>query len=161
MFLTTPARLLKLLASGPWMKNQELGIRRRLSESYLLNRDLWPTQAQQQAAAQFLTERTGLIWSDHKTMEVLSLYPFARIKLAKHGLSSTHGVHAGLENVAANFFLHCRWPIYRDQVDMNCFLELLREQGETMGFPRLYKPSDAMSPEERRVRFTLIPGGPA
>ena len=83
---------------------------------------------------------------------LFSLYPQTRIRLAEMGLSS---VCDELADVVADFFLDCRWPCYRDEVEMDGFLSLLRQQGEKLGLP----PWIERTPGRQRICGILDPRG--
>lgn len=105
------------------------------SRFYLDHRGLMPTLAQYASASDFLSKTTGLNLRVGFTQMLLSLYPQTRIRMVEFGLSSS--VCDELADAAADFFLHCRWPRYRDEVEMEGFLSLLRHQGEKLGFTPL------------------------
>jgi hypothetical protein len=53
-----------------------------------------------------------------------------------YGVVETH-VRGDLSFAVAHFFLGCRWPKYEDvDVDIDAFVELLKQQAVTMGFEK-------------------------
>ena len=161
MLFTTPARLLKNVVRTRAWNIEEYGLlalHRRSTLRYFHNRDMEPTTTQYEEAAEHLTNLTGLEISVSVTKELLSLFPLARIDLAEKGICG-FGVRDELADAAGNFILGCRWPIYRDKVNMDTFLEVLKQQGEKMGLARVCQNPPRMSPEDRRANFALIPGG--
>lgn len=105
------------------------------SRFYLDHRGLMPTEAQYASASDFLSTTTGLNLHAGFIQMLLSLYPQTRIRVAECGFSSS--VCDDLADAAADFFLLCRWPRYRDEVEMDGFLSLLRHQGKELGFTPL------------------------
>jgi hypothetical protein len=121
---------------------------------YVHHRELLPTATQYEDAANYLADLTGLRFSADHVRAMLWFFPFAHIEVAENIHFSY--VQDALKNAVCRFFLGCRWPVYRDKVDMAFFLKMLREQAESMGFSRFVEDPPSLTPEELRAAFVVI-----
>ena len=102
---------------------------------YLEHLEATPSQASLDEVAQLLTDVTEVQISPEQAGRILKLYPFARIKIALDDGLRGVGTRDELAFVAAHFFLGCSWPTLGDNIDLEKFLDLLREQAGLMGYP--------------------------
>lgn len=98
------------------------------------NRDKQPTEQHYLHAAEFMSATAGFEIDVEMAKGILSLYPHARIKIAKYdGLGDTE-VRDLVASALSDFFLGCNWPTYGDNVDLTVFCRALHAQAVKMGF---------------------------
>lgn len=108
----------------------------RLEEGYLQNRLAILNHALQntgkapspecvQSAVEFLQEQADISLAPAELFQLLSLYPFAKAKLADYGWGDTEVADLILD-VVAHAFLGSRWPMNGDDCDLQAFLDRLR-----------------------------------
>lgn len=78
-------------------------------------------------------ENTKICFTDQQVKDILTLFPKTRIKIAQYGLNDTE-VSESINNCVSLFFLNCEWPIYKDNVDMSLFMDILHRQAIAMGY---------------------------
>jgi len=84
-------------------------------------------------ASQFIEEAAGLSLSPGQLLAIYSLYPYQRGRLADYGWGDTE-IRDDALDVVANFFLHSRWPLGKDQVDIDAFTAKLRRVVQLLGY---------------------------
>jgi len=114
-----------------------LRMRRDSSLFYHQHRNAIPTHDKYAQAAEYLSEITELHISANQAEAMLSLYPHVRINLATTGSISSSDVRDGLSQAVAHFFLGCSWPTIGDEVDIDTFVELLKQSARLMNFESL------------------------
>jgi hypothetical protein len=133
MYIDSPQKTMALAAKlgGPQDADVRSLMRMRLQSCtfYYENRNAMPTAQDYVDAAQRMSEATELDISVEQAEAILALYPHARIKIALYGTSDTD-VREEMMFAAAHFFLGCEWPVYGDNVDIEAFVQLLKEQAE-------------------------------
>jgi hypothetical protein len=123
MYITDPAKI------AAWSEE-------RLTEGYLQNRlailehalehaDKQPDAETIAAAVQFISDASGVTLSPLQFSRLLDLYPYAKAKVADYGWGDTE-VSEMVLDVVANAFLGTRWPISRDDCDVEVFAQRLR-----------------------------------
>ncbi|MEM0550492.1 MULTISPECIES: hypothetical protein [Aeromonas] len=138
MFIYAPNSIIRDDGKPSDNASYMLEIRRASSMFLYENRDVKPTSLQFKEAAEYLTSNTGICIHHKQAEAILSLYPIARIKLAKHGVTDTD-VCDELAFASAHFFLGCSWPTFGDKINMDEFIALMRKQAGLMGFACIEK----------------------
>lgn len=110
-----------------------MGLYRDSIDFYYKHRDLIPSDEQYQEAMEFFNEITELNLNLEQTKGILDLYPLPRITLAAYTTMDTD-TRDQLSFAIAHFFLGCSWPMFKDKVDIDAFVELLKDQAKQMGF---------------------------
>lgn len=140
MNIDSPSNVLRIAAGREGVTDDGthylLRMRRDRSVFFRANRDSLPTLENYAAVASYLSEITGLSIESDEAKQLLSLYPYARIKLADIGRIEDSDVKDELSFLVAHFFLGCSWPTMGDSVDMNAFIDLLQGQAILMGYKR-------------------------
>ena len=135
MLIDTPANTMSLMSSKFDLTEDGTHVlmvmRRNSALFYLENRDAVPAEDEFTKAAATLTEITELEISTEVAKSILSLYPHVRINIAEYGADDCQ---SDLAFVAAHFFLGCRWPEYRDDVEIEHFVNALKAEAGRMGF---------------------------
>jgi hypothetical protein len=97
------------------------------------NANAEPTDEQYKEVQSFILECSGIDLGTKGTKTLLSIYPRAKIKVAKYDVSDTD-VRDDISFAVAHFFLGCAWPTYGDNVDIDAFVDLLKRQAVKVGF---------------------------
>ena len=123
MYITDPAKI------TTWSEE-------RLTEGYLQNRlgilehalenaNKVPDEETIAAAVQFISEASGVNLTPPQFSRLLDLYPYAKAKVSDYGWGDTE-IGEMVLDVVANAFLGTRWPIGRDDCDVDVFAQRLR-----------------------------------
>jgi hypothetical protein len=89
-------------------------------------------------AIQFVEQEAGIQLSAAQFKEILSLYPFARAKLADYGWGDTE-VREMVLDVVANVMANTRWPLGSDEVELGAFVAMLKKAAAFMGYETIEK----------------------
>lgn len=133
MFILSPKYITK--------PTSELGVAPRYisfhKNSFLMaNRNVQPTAGQLEEAAAYIREFSQIDLSATEVGEMLMLYPKSRIALATEGMACT-STEDELAFMVAHFFLECSWPTIGDEVDMQRFVDVLKDQASWHGYKLL------------------------
>jgi hypothetical protein len=116
------------LSDGTYMM-----IQKSRMDHALLNANRIPSEKALALAAAHIEENSGISMSTPRLLEILSLYPMERGKLADYGCHDTE-VTDLMMDVIANFIAGTRWPLFRDQVNIDVFVRKLQTAAKAMGF---------------------------
>lgn len=84
-------------------------------------------------AAAFVEETSCIRLTSEQLLQILSLYPMQRGKLADYGWGDTE-VRELLMSVIANFLTGSRWPTEKDDVNVELFVRKLQKAASFMGY---------------------------
>lgn len=138
MYISTPSQTLQLGNQSQEITENGthylLSMHRESAKFFLKNTNAQPNEEEYQEIIAYVVEIAGIHLTLSEVIQILALYPHARIKVAEyHGLTDTH-VRDEISFLIAHFFLGCSWPVYHDQIDMDEFIHLLKLQARLMGY---------------------------
>lgn len=107
-------------------------------EFAIANASATPDEGVLTEAAGYIAEEAGIQLSADELNNILSLYPMQRGKLARYGWGDTE-VREFILDVVANFIANTRWPLGRDNVDIEDFVEKLKAAARFMGYATVAK----------------------
>lgn len=85
------------------------------------------------SALQVIEREAGICLTAPQFLEILSLYPYQRAKLADYGWGDTE-VRELVLDVVANIMANTRWPLGGDEVDIVAFVAMLQKAARFMGY---------------------------
>jgi len=132
MLIVEPGRF-SLMADEELVDGVYITVQRARMEHALANLHLVPSEEAVAQAAEHIAAETGIILSVEQLVQILSLYPVERAKLAEYGWGDTE-VSDLLMTVLADFIAGTRWPEFRDQINIERFVAKLRCAARGMGF---------------------------
>lgn len=132
MLIVEPGRF-SLMDDEDLVDGVYISIQRARMQQALANLHLVPSEEVVALAAEHIAAETGIILSVVQLLQILSLYPVERAKLAKYGWGDTE-VSDLLMTVLADFIAGTRWPEFRDQINIERFVGKLRCAARGMGF---------------------------
>jgi hypothetical protein len=140
MFIKEPESILRLSDSEDGLTDDGthylFRMQRDAAKLYWNNVDLQPSDAAYAEAAEYLSEITEVWLNKNTTKRILSLYPHARINLAKANGAGPTDVRDDLSFAVAHFFLGSRWPNFGDRVDVERFVAVLQSEAKAFGFKK-------------------------
>lgn len=125
--------------SEEWLLEGYMNSQKARIEFAVANASSVPNIAALAGAIDYVAEEAGILLSADELRSILSLYPVQRGKLAAYGWGDTE-VRELILDVVANFMANTRWPVGRDEVDMQLFIERLKAAARFMGYSTLVKP---------------------
>ena len=102
-------------------------------EFAMANASSVPNEPALSNAVGFIAEETGIQITAEELRNILSLYPMQRGKLAAYGWGETE-VRELILDVVANFMANTRWPLEKDDVDIQTFIERLKAAARFLGY---------------------------
>lgn len=84
-------------------------------------------------ACEFIKDQAGITLSPDQLLAIYSLYPYERGRLADSQWGDTD-VRDDALDVVAHFFLHSRWPMGKDNVDIDVFVSRLQRVAAMFGY---------------------------
>ena len=131
MFITSAKSLMR---SGEENEYTDLVLEIQVEKAKRMLKDwsIEPTIKQIELVREATIEYTGLDLTLDEMTAVINLYSTLKIEVA--GMKYYEEIDESLRFAISHFILGCPWPIYRDKVDMNEYLELLHKQAEKIGF---------------------------
>jgi hypothetical protein len=137
MFINTAKNFNKILdrseSSEPENAKTIFYMHQDSARFYLDNRKSFPTPENYQDAAKSILEITEIDLTIEQIEAILSLFPFARIKLSHDGGNDTE-VREDVYNAICKFFAGCEAPTYGDKLNINRFIQHLQSQAKSMGY---------------------------
>lgn len=123
MYITDPAKITEWsearLTAG-YLQNR-LGI----LEHALENAHRSPDEDTLAQSVDFINNVSGVLLTPSQFSRLLDLYPYAKAKVSDYGWGDTE-IREMVLDVVANAFLGTRWPIGRDDCDIEVFAQRLR-----------------------------------
>jgi len=98
------------------------------------NINIQPTDENYKEATEHIQDSLGVIVDIDTTKMVLSLFPTARIKLAKYEGCGDTEVRELISGAFCVYFTGSEVPTYGDKIDTDRFYDHLQKQAEIMGF---------------------------
>ncbi|WNL48424.1 hypothetical protein RKE25_22100 (plasmid) [Dyella sp. BiH032] len=92
-----------------------------------------PAQEAIAEACEFVKEQAGITLSSDQLLAIYSLYPYERGRLADGQWGDTD-VRDDALDVVAHFFLQSRWPMGKDNVDIDVFVTRLQRVAAMFGY---------------------------
>ena len=132
MLIVEPGRF-SLMDDDELVDGVYINIQRARMQHALANLHLVPSKETMALAAEHIAAETGIILSAEQLVQIMSLYPVERAKLAEYGWGDTE-VSDLLMTVLADFIAGTRWPEFRDQINIDRFVGKLRCAARGMGF---------------------------
>lgn len=132
MLIVEPGRF-SLMDDDELVDGVYITIQRARMQHALDNLRLAPSEETVALAAEHIAAETGIILNVEQLLQILSLYPVERVKLAKYGWGDAE-VSDLLMTVLADFIAGTRWPEFRDQINIDRFVGKLRCAARGMGF---------------------------
>ena len=127
MHILNPNAIIQLAGKDPMILDM-----RRQYHTTLLNLQHLKLQPDHVAAArELIKEHAGLDIPVVKLESILNLYPETKIRIADNRGFIDSDVSDLLLDAVAHFFLGCSWPIGKDNVDIDVFLNILQRQAVT------------------------------
>lgn len=126
---TTPSRLIE-------MPNRDLFLhiqKERMNEALCALGSAVPS-SHLYGTIEAIREETGLVLSEPNLRRLLDLHPVVRGLLSKSNPAHESDIRDQIYDMIAGFFLGCRWPLNRDNVDMGAFRDILKAQASAMDF---------------------------
>lgn len=99
----------------------------------LANAQKIPAQDDVASAIQYIERESGIQLTAPQFLEIVSLYPYHRAKLADYGWGDTE-VREMMLDVVANVMANTRWPIGSDKVELTSFVAMLKRAASFMGY---------------------------
>ena len=102
-------------------------MQRNSCEGYLNNLEAEPSGDQLNTAIELVKEQCELSIQSQQIIELLTLYPKVKIQISNDD-------YDGVCEMLSDFLLGCRWPIHKDNLDINAFIDLLKKQAVLFGY---------------------------
>lgn len=118
----------------PHQAEFQFSMHRDSMDFYTKNRNAIPTIKNYDDAASHIKEAFGIIVSREDVEVILSLFPYAKIKLAVYDGCYDTDVRDAISKAACIYFSGSDVPTYGDDIDINRFYDHLQNQAEKMGF---------------------------
>ena len=132
MFMLDPKRMSEMgdehFEPGGYMSFQKSRM-----EAALKTANLVPNPEALQEASEFIEENAEIKIDPPRLLAIFSLYPIQRGKLADYGWGDTEVSDLTLD-VVANYIAGTRWPIGKDNLEIEKFMERLKAAARFMGF---------------------------
>lgn len=84
-------------------------------------------------AREYIAEEGRLFLTVAQLRAIYALYPFERARLAEAGWGDSD-IREDALHVVANFFLGTHWPLIKDDVDMDVFIDRLQRVAQMFGY---------------------------
>lgn len=131
MWIFEPAKF--AVKSEDWLLEGYMDSQKARMEFALANASAVPNESALSGAVGYVSEQSGIQLSTDELSNILSLYPLQRGKLAAYGWGDTE-LRELILDVVANFIANTRWPVGKDDVDIQAFIERLKAAARFMGY---------------------------
>lgn len=132
MWIQDPAKLMAM-SDERFFGEGLMDWQKRRMEFALANAHAIPSENVLADATAYVVEASSITLTNEQMLAILSLYPIERGKLADYGWGDTEIAEQTLD-VLAHFFLSSRWPLGRDEVDIEKFIARLQKAASFMGY---------------------------
>ncbi len=131
MWIFEPAKF--AVKSEDWLLEGYMDSHKARMEFALANASAVPNESAISSAVGYVSEQSGIQLSTDELSNILSLYPQQRGKLAAYGWGDTE-VREIILDAVANFIANTRWPVGKDDVDIQAFIAGLKAAARFMGY---------------------------
>ncbi|MEE5177145.1 hypothetical protein V2K54_25880 [Pseudomonas alliivorans] len=107
-------------------------------EFAMANASSVPEESALKSAVDCVADEAGIQLSAEELRNILSLYPWQRGKLAAYGWGDTE-VRELILDAVANFMANTRWPLGKDDVDIQTFIAKLKAAARFLGYTTIEK----------------------